>query len=370
MKQNKKKQIKTDWLLKVLTFLFFASLGFFSVYYELKYFGEITLTYYLYTIIVILVSIPFHVFLHEVGHLIAGYLSGYDFIMFRLFNRLWIKTDQGLSKRKQTIPGVLGQALMVPPEGSQKESPPFLFYHLGGLIFNGLTAFLLILFGRGTADPFTRYFFYLSAVTAIFMLITNLLPFKGTDGYNIVRYLKKKQPDEEIVTLLYLYRDLVHGVSFKDLQKNIDINEFQDFKNPNTATFHSIHAAAYLEAYDFENARKIYASLWQNIDQLFEGHQADIGMNYFFTLLLTDPTHSDVKKIQKSNLYKAYGKIKQADSYRAFAAEALYLEQDYKKAFNLLEKGEKEIPFSPTVSDERLENLLYGYLNQAIAAQK
>ena len=363
---SKRKRFTSTTLLKILTFFFFGSLGAFNAYYELKHYGDVTISFYLYTMAIVLVSVPIHVLLHEVGHLLAGLLSGYEFIMFRLFNHLWIKTDAGLSRRKQYIPGVMGQALMVPPEKSENERPPFLLYHLGGLILNGLTAIAFVLFGRGIADPFTRYFFYLSAVIAVFLLITNALPFKGTDGYNIRKYLKDPKQEDEILTILYLYRDMVKGLSFSEIQESIQLDTMQDFKNPNSVTLYSLQAAAAFENYDFEKAREKYSVLWNKMDQLFDAHKTDVSMNYLFTLLLTDPAHPDVETIQSAPFYKAYRKIKQADSFRIFAAEALYLEKDYETALGFLEKGQKEIPFSPTVSDENVEKLLYAYLQKEL----
>lgn len=349
-----------------MTFLFFGSLGLFSVSYEVKHFRNISIGFYLYTVAIILVSIPIHVLLHELGHLLAGLLSGYDFIMFRLFNYVWIKTETGLSRRKQSIPGVLGQALMVPPKNSLIDKPPYLLYHLGGLILNGLTALAFVAFGKYIPDPFTRYFFYLSAVIAIFLLITNLLPFKGTDGYNIQQYAKNPDQEDEIIMILYLYQDMVKGISFSEIQKRCPIDEIIDFKNPNVVTMQSIHAAAAFEAGDFEKARAIYASLWKALDQLLDPHKTDVSMNYLFALLLTDPAHPDIEIIQKSPFYKSYRKMKQADSLRLFAAEAIYLDEEYEKALGLLEKGEKEIPLSPTVSDEKLEKILYQYLRNEL----
>lgn len=363
---SKKKQFNSASLMKILTFLFFGSLGILSVAYELKYYGDISIGFYLYTMAIIFVSVPIHVLLHEFGHLLAGLLSGYQFIMFRLFNQLWIKTDTGLSRRKQFLPGVLGQALMIPSEKSKAEKPPYVLYHLGGLILNGLTAIFFVTFGKSIADPFTQYFFYLSAVIAVFLLITNLLPFKGTDGYNILSYSKNPNQEDEILAILYLYQDMVKGLSFNAIEKSIQFDKMPDFNNPNAVTLQSIQATAAFEAYDFEKAREIYAALWEKIDHLLDPHKTDVSMNYLFTLLLTDSAHPDVEVIRQSPFYKPYRKIKQADSYRLFATEALYLEKNYKKALELLEKGEKEIPFSPTVSDENLERLLYEYLNTEI----
>lgn len=365
-----KKKINSDLILKIFFVLFFAGLGFASAYYQIKYFDKLSVSYYLYTFFIILVSIPLHVLLHELGHLIAGLLSGYEFIMFRLFNYLWIKTEEGLSRRKQYIPGVLGQALMVPPEARDRKDPPILLYHMGGLLLNGLTAIFFILLGRGILNPFTRYFFYLSAAVALFLLLINALPFKGTDGYNIMRYLKGEEQEDVLTTILYIYRDMVKGFSFQNLQDRINLDELNNFEDPNTATFYSLHAAAYLESYHFEKACALYKILWSKMDQLFEGHKAEVSATYLFTLLLTDPSHPDVEIIRQSALYKSYTKIKQVDNFRISASIAIYLENDYDKAEKFLQQAEKEIQYAPTVSDENLEHLLYQYLKKELSLKK
>lgn len=366
---NKKKLFSPATLMIILGILFFGGIGIFFASYQLKYYDEVTIGFYLYTMAILVVSLPIHVILHELGHLLAGSLSGYDFIMFRLFNLVWIQTDEGLSRRKQHVPGILGQALMIPPENSDTEAPPFLLYHLGGVLMNGLTAGLFFFIGKSLANPWIVFFFYLSAVLAVFLIVINLLPFKGTDGYNILSYLKNPNQEDEILTLLHLYHDMVKGLSFRAIEKSIEFNPVPDFSNPNTVTLHSIRAAAALETDDFETAREMYAVLWENIDQLVEPHKVEVGMSYLFTLLLTEPSHPHVQAIQTSPFYKSYRKVKQADSYRLFAAEALYLEQEDEKARELLEKGKKEIPFSPTITDENLERQLYEYLNTELERQ-
>lgn len=95
----------------------------------------------------------------------------------------------------------------------------------------------------------------------------------------------------------------------------------------------------------------------------------EMNMSYLFTLLLTDPTHPDVEEIKKSKYYKTYQKLKQVDSYRLLAAEAMYLDRDFSEAAKLLTKGEAEIQFTPTVSDEQLERQLYQYLRNELTSQ-
>lgn len=360
----KKRKWNATTLLQLFTFIFFAALGGFSAFFELRYFGQITLRYYFYSVAIIVTSLLLHVFLHEIGHILAGLASGYEFIMFRFFNHLWIYTQQGLSKRKEYTPGILGQALMVPPPPNKRNERPVLLYHSGGLLMNGLTALLFIWLGLRMNNPLVRYTFYLSAIIALFLLVTNAIPTKGTDGYNIHRHLTRESPRDDTITMLYLYRDMVKGVPFQQLQKNIPVDDLEDFSVPHTSTFYSLKASAYLEVYDFDKAHAIHKLLWDKIDVIVQAHKADVTLNYFFTLLLTNPTHPDVETIRKTKLYASYRQIKLADSYRVFATEILYLDQNNEKALELLSLGEKEIPFAPTVSDENLERILYAYLKK------
>ncbi len=315
----------------------------------------------------VFLSIPFHIILHEVGHLIAGKLSGYEFIMFRLFNSVWIKTHDGISRRKEYVSGILGQALMVPPTNT--EHPPFLLYHLGGILVNLLTALIFWFSAPLFASAVLIYFFRISAVTALFLGLSNAFPVKGTDGYNILQFFKDNDQQTEVTAVLNYYQQMVQGVPFTELRKDINLTDHTDLTNPLTVNFHDIHALAYLEEENFEAAREIYHHLWRHLDQLFEGHKMEMNMSYLFTLLLTDPTHPDVEEIKNSKYYKTYQKLKQVDSYRLLAAEAMYVDHDFSKANQLLTQGEAEIQFTPTVSDEQLERQLYQYLRNELTSQ-
>lgn len=313
---------------------------------------------------VFFLSIPLHVILHELGHVLGGLLSGYRFIMFRVFSTVWIKTDQGISKRKQHIPGILGQALMAPPAGEKQ--PPFLLYHASGLLMNFLTALFLIWMGRIVSSQSLAFALYVSALAALLLFITNLVPKKPNDGYNILQFYKNPEALAETTNVLNLYSGMITGESFTALQRYIDLDKVDTIENPNAVTLYTAQAAAYLEQYEFERARDIYEMLWHNREHLLEPHKPEVFFTYLFILLLTDPFHEDVAKIQDTAIYKNYQKMKSVDRFKVSAAEALYLSGDSAKARELLEEGEKRLDSSPTLSEENLERQLYDYLKQNI----
>lgn len=88
---KEKKGSQTERLLKILSVLFFAAFGFCSAYYQVKYFPGLGISFFLYPLLVLFISVPLHIFLHELGHLVTGFLSGYQFLLFRLGKKLWIK---------------------------------------------------------------------------------------------------------------------------------------------------------------------------------------------------------------------------------------------------------------------------------------
>ncbi len=310
------------------------------------------------------VSFPLHILLHELGHLIAGLVSGYQFIMFRFLNWVWIKTEQGISRRKQVVPGLLGQALMLPPENM--DEPPMVLYHSGGLIVNLLTALLLMFLGVGSSNPRVTFYSLISAGVAFLLFYSNSYPRRGTDGYNLMQIRKRPEALTEVTAVLRLYGGMVQGEPFVNLQRHIPQHLPNTFGNPNTVTLYTAQAAVYFEKGHFEKARDLYETLWLNRKQLIHLHKPEVYLSYLFALLLTDPSHPDVEHIKNTQTYKNMIEMKAADSYKIHAAEAIYLDQDYEKAKHLLSIGKPLIATAPTVTEEKLEAQFYAYLRDEI----
>lgn len=315
--------------------------------------------------IAFLFSFPLHIILHEVGHLIGGLLSGYNFIMFRLFNTVWINTDSGISKRKQVVQGIAGQALMTPPEGV--DSPPFLLYHSSGLIMNLLTGILFMIIASIVDNKTLSLILYAIAVAAILLFITNLVPMKPNDGYNIVEQLKNPEATEEFTHILKLYAEMVKGTPFVEITESIDVESIESIENPNNVTLLTAKAAAYFEQFEFESARNIYAQLWNQRDLLLEPHKPEVFQNYLFSLLITEPEHADVALVKETKVYKNYSQLKLADGLKIKATEALYIDHNVDLAQDLLIEGRPLINKAPTIAEENLEHRLYNFLESEIA---
>ena len=362
---DKKKDTKLKTILSWVVLIIGSFItGILLAIYAPNFLEDIDLYELLLILLAFFLSLPLHIILHEAGHLLGGLLSGYNFIMFRLFNTVWIKTDEGISKRRQQVQGILGQALMMPPE--DKDNPPFLLYHSSGFLVNLLTGVLLIVLGNMISNSTVSLILYAVAGSALLLFLMNCIPMQPNDGYNIVEQIKRPETTTELTSILRLYGEMVRGTSFTELQKYIHLDEIESIENPNNVTLLTAQAAAYQEQYDFDSARKIYAEIWEQRDDLLEPHKPDAYLNYLFNLLMTDPHHEDIAKLKETTALKNYSKAKLADVLKTQAAEALYVDDDFTRAKELLAEGKPMIAQAPTVAEENLEYLLYEYLETEI----
>ena len=87
-----------------------------------------------------LLGMYLQIIIHESGHLLFGLLTGYRFCSFRIGSLMWIRQDGALRFRRLKLAGTGGQCLLSPPDW--REDFPFIWYNLGGVLCNLLSAVL------------------------------------------------------------------------------------------------------------------------------------------------------------------------------------------------------------------------------------
>ena len=143
----------------------------------------------------IFLSYTINICLHEIGHMIFGLISGYEFSSLR-FGKLMLAKENGkLRFCKYDMPGTGGQCIMTAPK-VDAEKMPVVLYNLGGLVMNlvvlliGIIVFVIV----SDSHFVVGMIFLMFAMTSLVILITNGLPFTqmGTDGANTIILLKNK----------------------------------------------------------------------------------------------------------------------------------------------------------------------------------
>lgn len=142
------------------------------------------------TMVAFVVAVLAQLVLHEAGHLVAGLLTGYRFLSFRVFRLTLVKTDAGLRWKRFHIAGTGGQCIMELPADQEVETVPWFWYNAGGVAMNLAVAALSVVLLRW-ADPGLVGFAVLAmlAFVGLAMALMNCIPANvggvSNDGHNI-----------------------------------------------------------------------------------------------------------------------------------------------------------------------------------------
>ncbi len=168
-------------------------------------------------ILFVIIAIVAQIAIHEAGHLVAGLLSGYRFLSYRIFNLLWQKIDGKINFSFFSISGTLGQCLMIPPKPVDGKVP-YLLYHLGGglaNIFSALVFYLLSFMSDNSV-----IFLDCLALFGLFFAVTNLIPMSeslANDGANILAISKNPKASLYSANTLAVHGLLAQGKSYSEM---------------------------------------------------------------------------------------------------------------------------------------------------------
>ncbi len=174
----------------------------------------------LFSILSFLLSIVLHVLIHEGGHLIAGLLTGYRFVSFRIFNYTLLKESGKLRIKRFKIAGTGGQCLLVPPQ-KPVEQINTLWYNAGGFLANLLLSGGILCGFFFIEGALAKTFIFIFALTGIFFALLNGIPFKvggmPNDGYNLRMLSHNLESKKAMCTQLRVNALVQEGIRPKDM---------------------------------------------------------------------------------------------------------------------------------------------------------
>ena len=177
-------------------------------------------------IICMVINFIIHIILHEAGHMVAGLLTGYKFVSFRIGSFVWIKnTHQKIELKRMKIQGTGGQCLMCPPD-LEIEKCPYKMYHLMGGVTNlslGMIALIVVMLLPHNLISFCLVEEF--GVVGILLGLTNLIPCKTNgiqnDGYNVIDVTKDIMAKKCLNLVLSMNALLTVADSYDDLPEDI-----------------------------------------------------------------------------------------------------------------------------------------------------
>lgn len=370
-----KTKLKTEqFFYGLLTFFGFALIGgvagFFigkiqkqmnleGVYFIVIALLVLTLLFLIYTI---------NIFLHEIGHLIFGLLSGYEFNSIRFGKLMLIKENGKLRFCKYNLPGTGGQCIMTAPN-VDAQNLKVVLYNLGGLFVNIL---ILVIFGalffafKETLTVASMIFFMFSS-TSLLILITNGLPFSqmGTDGANTIILYKDKNARLAFKNQLEIVKYLSKNYSLLEMPK--DLFTF-DKSIPLTNPLITSQAINY---YNYLSLNKMYADaketalfILENAKSINNIHQKILYGELLFIAAVIEKDNEAAKKIfteHKKELLQGAGFI---SIQRYLYAYYSLVEIDEKKAKNYAKMFEASLKNYPYPKDAKLEKEQFDMVKQ------
>ncbi len=315
----------------------------------------------------ILVHLLIHIVLHETGHLLAGLMTGYEFVSFRLGSLIWIKGADGkVHLKKMKLQGTGGQCLMAPPS-LPAEKCPYKLYHLGGGLVNIILGVIaLVLFGfvvpKGVISFALLGEFGLVGIMSAAM---QLIPMKTNgiqnDGYNLIDLGKDPQAKECMNLCLEVYARLsiVEDISelpedLMDRLMSIDLMKM-DVKNSTVANVLSFQLQFYLYEGNHEKVKDLgnYLVETPEVIELFK-NETRCELLY---IAILEGNSEEIEKLYDKKLQE-YVKVTESYPSRQRLLYAYYhlYKKDEDKANEMYEKLMKSVE-THSIKAEAMEEL-------------
>ncbi|MDR0791195.1 MAG: site-2 protease family protein [Methanomassiliicoccaceae archaeon] len=132
--------------------------------------------------LIVCAALMLQVFLHELGHVIFGKLSGYRFMGMSVFGYWLLRTDNGMRFKFFPMKGAGGGTLSLPEDGYKKDTPHTMFY-LGGVLMNILVTVLFTAMFLMDISPMMNCLAAAVMITGVFFILNNSIPM--TEGFVI-----------------------------------------------------------------------------------------------------------------------------------------------------------------------------------------
>lgn len=353
-----KEHKKIDFKQYIAVF-FFLSLGAFFGWLIGKYIGKLEISFtgrimsFLVMIILMYFAIFIQIVIHELGHLIFAFMTGYKFSSFRIMSLMLIKESGKIKLRHFSVAGTGGQVLMAPPD-MKEEKFPVVLYNLGGSILNTLTG-LLFLFSHFKVLHMPRLSLFLMflASSGIVLALLNGIPMRmgmmDNDGYNALTLTKNKESRRSFWLQLKINELLANGVRLKDMPDEwFEIPSDEEMKNSMMAVIGVFACNRLMDNHKFDEADKLMTHFMNIESSIVALHKGILVCDRIYCELVNENRKNvvdDMLDARQKKLMKAMRKF--PNVIRTEYAYALLAEKDLKKAQEIRKKFDRYTRYYP-----------------------
>lgn len=296
-----------------------------------------TAGYILISILSLLFSFTLHLLLHEGGHCVAGLLSGYRFVSFRIGNITLLRTNNKLRIKRFSLEGTAGQCLMMPPQKPIDDIPTVL-YNLGGVLFNIIFSIIGIIIFILTTSASVASCSIIFAMIGILLALINGIPMKvggvSNDGNNVLYLNKDTKAKEAFVYQLItnaLVQDGTRPAELPDEYLSFD-TDF-NYKDPLAVNWLILSASVLIDRQEYDRAYTLLNHAMQHSKEIMQLFVYEIACELVFTALITGHIEQ-AKGLYNKDLARYIEQHKNVMSakQRISCAIALYIDKEAEKA--------------------------------------
>ncbi|MDO5519400.1 MAG: hypothetical protein Q4G58_02790 [bacterium] len=318
----------------------------------------------------IFITLLIHIAFHELGHVVFGLLTGYRFISYRFLSFVIQKKEKGIALKRYSVPGTMGQALLEPPERGDGKMP-YVWYNLGGVLFNLLLIIISLAVNAVTTNYYVRFFFTMCIVVGIFLAITNGVPYseKGvSDGCNLRNCHRHPEKLRYLYLQLYVVAQLAKGKTWDEMdqekfvfdKEKEEVNSFTMIKL--TYTINMLYNRR-----DFAGAREYVELIYNNKENLNGIHKQGASVEMAFLELVGENRREVVEQFYTKETQKYLKAMKyEVSSYRVQMAYEMYYNHDFITALKCYKMGAETAAKAPYYGEAILEKGLLDYLKERI----
>ena len=304
--------------------------------------GNLTIKIIIIFLCCLVLCFNLQIILHELGHLLFGFFTGYKFVSFRIGSTIWVK-DEKLRKGKYKLKGTGGQCIMLPPEPVNGKFP-YILYNLGGVIVNLCTVILGILFMKQSSFNITitsslfYVFSFILFLTGLFSTIINGVPYYSdsmvNDGYNVLALRKNKILKKSYYIMLKTNALQVKGKRIGELPYEwFLLPEDADLNNPINASIRILEGNWYYDNFQFEESKTCYETLINSSVKILDVVKQELFCELLYFELVSFQRNDIIESLYTNKL-KRYIKATKfmASRQKLLYACAVVIEKDLKKA--------------------------------------
>lgn len=248
------------------------------------------------------------ILVHELGHMLGGFASGYKFCSFRIGSVIFVKQAGKINVRRFSLAGTGGQCLMSPPDMDGGDMPTTL-YNLSGVIAN-------LLFSAVCAGAFLAWpdgvFGVICAIIGLmglYFAATNGIPMNtgvlDNDGKNAVSMRKSAEARRALWLQLKVNQLTTDGLRMRDMPEEwFEMPSDESMKNPLVAAVGVLACARLMDEMKLEEADSLMRRLLHMKTGINPIHRAALVCDRIFIELLNRNRPLVIKRMLSKNQLK------------------------------------------------------------------